>query len=83
MCGGYGPMVSFRVGSADRARRVVGGLRLFRNATSLGGVESLAEHRAPVEGPGSPVAPDLIRLSLGIEDPEDLVKDLRGALDAG
>ena len=59
---------------------MVGSLRLFRNATSLGGVESLAEHRAPVEGPDSPVAPDLIRLSLGIEDLSDLVADLQRAL---
>ena len=80
MRGGYGPMVSFRVGSFEEARRVVGALRLFRNATSLGGVESLAEHRAPVEGPDSPVAPDLIRLSLGIEDLSDLVADLQRAL---
>lgn len=80
MSGGYGPMVSFRVGSAEEARRVSGALGLFRNATSLGGVESLAEHRAPVEGPGTPVAPDLIRLSLGIEDVDDLIQDLAQAL---
>lgn len=80
MRGGFGPMLSFRVAGEDEARRVVGALRLFRNATSLGGVESLVEHRAPVEGPASPVPTDLIRLSLGIEDAEDLIDDLEQAL---
>ena len=80
MHGGFGPMVSFRVGGEAEARRVVAALRLFRNATSLGGVESLVEHRAPVEGPGTPVPSDLIRLSLGIEDGADLVEDLELAL---
>lgn len=80
MQGGHGPLVSFRVADADRARQVVGALRLFRNATSLGGVESLVEHRAPIEGPGTPVPPDLIRLSLGIEDADDLIADLNQAL---
>ena len=80
MQGGYGPVVSFRVADAARARQVVGALRLFRNATSLGGVESLVEHRAPVEGPGTPVPPDLIRLSTGIEDAGDLIADLTQAL---
>ena len=80
MQGGYGPIVSFRVADAGRARQVIGALRLFRNATSLGGVESLVEHRAPVEGPGTPVPPDLIRLSIGIEDAGDLIADLEQAL---
>ena len=55
-------------------------LRLFHNATSLGGVESLAEHRGLAEGPGSPVPDDLVRLSVGIEDADDLIADLRQAL---
>ena len=81
MSGGFGMMVSFRpTGGKDAARRVVAALRIFRNATSLGGVESLAEHRAPVEGPGSSVPEDLIRLSTGIEDVRDLVEDLKQAL---
>ncbi len=81
MAGGFGMMVSFRpVGGKDAARRLVAALRIFRNATSLGGVESLAEHRAPVEGPGSGVPDDLIRLSIGIEDAGDLVEDLEQAL---
>ena len=50
-------------------------------ATSLGGVESLAEHRKIIEGPESLVAPNLIRLSIGIEDKADLIADLEQALD--
>ena len=74
-------MVSFRPhGGAAGARQVAGRLRLFKNATSLGGVESLVEHRAPVEGPGTPVPDDLLRLSVGIEAVEDLIADLVSAL---
>lgn len=81
MRGGFGPLVSFRTGGgAERARRVASRLALFRQATSLGGVESLVEHRASVEGPGTPVPDDLLRLSVGIEEPEDLVADLEQAL---
>ena len=82
MRGGFGPIVSFRVADAAAARRVAAALRVFRNATSLGGVESLVEHRAPVEGAGTPVPDDLIRLSIGIEDPADLLTDLDRALAA-
>ena len=83
MDGGFGAVVSLRLkGGAPAARQVVRGLRLFHNATSLGGVESLVEHRGPVEGPGSPVPHDLIRLSIGIEDAGDLIADLERALDA-
>jgi len=56
------------------------GLQVWKRATSLGGVESLVEHRASVEGPDSPVPPDLLRLSVGIEDPDDLIADLDSAL---
>ena len=81
MDGGFGPVVCLRMrGGPAAARRVVEGLRLFHNATSLGGVESLVEHRGPVEGPGSPVPDDLVRLSIGIEDAGDLVADLEQAL---
>ena len=83
MDGGFGAVVSLRLrGGAAAARRVVRALRLFHNATSLGGVESLAEARGQVEGPGSPVPDDLVRLSIGIEDADDLIADLRQALDA-
>ena len=75
-------MVSLRVaGGETAAKQAVSALRVFRNATSLGGVESLVEHRAPVEGPGSTVPSDLLRLSLGIEHPDDLVADLLQALE--
>jgi len=81
MSGGFGMLVSFRlVGGHAAARQVVGALEVFKNATSLGGVESLAEHRAPVEGPGTNVPTDLVRLSVGIEDPDDLLSDLKRAL---
>lgn len=59
---------------------VAEGLRLFKNATSLGGVESLVEHRAPIEGPDTPVPEDLLRLSIGIEAVDDLRADLEQAL---
>ncbi|NNK91865.1 MAG: PLP-dependent transferase, partial [Acidimicrobiia bacterium] len=75
-----GTIVSFEVGSFDEAGRVMAGLRLFRHATSLGGVESLAEHRRLV----NPDAPEgLIRLSIGLEAPADLISDLEQALQAG
>ena len=81
MHGGYGPLVSFCVAGGDHAaRKVAAALKLFKNATSLGGVESLVEHRAPVEGKGTQVPSDLLRLSIGIEDVDDLVADLEQGL---
>ena len=81
MDGGYGPLVSFRTGGgAERARAVASRLALFRDATSLGGVESLVEHRATVEGAGTRVPADLLRLSIGLESADDLIADLRQAL---
>lgn len=78
-----GAMLSIRVaGGAERARTVAGGTRLFCEATSLGGVESLIEHRAPVEGPGTLTPDDLLRLSVGLEHPDDLAADLQSALSA-
>ena len=83
MNGGFGALLSFRVeGGAARAKAVAGRLRVFKNATSLGAVESFVEHRAPVEGPGTRVPEDLLRLSIGIEHPDDLIEDLRQALDS-
>jgi Fe-S cluster biogenesis protein NfuA len=55
-------------------------VRVFKRATSLGGVESLIEHRASIEGPASPVPLDLLRLSIGLESPGDLIADLEQAL---
>jgi cystathionine gamma-synthase len=81
MQGGFGGMLSIRVrGGAEAAIAAAARVELWKRATSLGGVESLLEHRASVEGAGSPVPPDLLRLSAGIEDPDDLIADLEAAL---
>jgi cystathionine gamma-synthase len=81
MRGGFGAMLSFDVrGGFDAARRVAGAVRVFRRATSLGGVESLIEHRRPVEGPESTSPEGLLRLSVGLEHAEDLQADLDQAL---
>ena len=81
MVGGFGGMLSFRVrAGADAARKVAAACGLFKPATSLGGVESLIEHRGTVEGPDSPTPKDLLRLSVGIEDTDDLIADLESAL---
>jgi cystathionine gamma-synthase len=78
---GFGAVVSLQVpGGAVEALAVVARARLLTRATSLGGVESLIEHRASVEGPGSRTPPNLIRLSIGLENPSDLVADLDQAL---
>jgi len=80
---GYGAMLSIRVrGGARAAIATAARVKLWKRATSLGGVESLLEHRASVEGKGSPCPPDLLRLSVGLEDPEDLFADLDRALKA-
>ena len=81
MTGGFGGMLSLLTqGDATEARAVAARTRLFVPATSLGGVESLIEHRATIEGPHSQVPPNLLRLSIGIEDPADLIADLEQAL---
>jgi cystathionine gamma-synthase len=77
----FGGMVSMEVrGGAEAALAVVSRVRLFTRATSLGGPESLIEHRASVEGPESRTPPGLLRLSIGLEHPDDLVEDLDQAL---
>lgn len=77
----FGSMLSFHVrGGEEAALRAVGRARLFVRATSLGGVESLIEHRASSEGKGSTTPTDLVRLSIGLEHAEDLVGDLGQAL---
>lgn len=80
MTGGFGGMLSIRFGSRADAIAVAGAVRLWRRATSFGGTESLIEHRASIEGEGSPCPDDLLRLSVGLEDPEDLYRDLAQAL---
>jgi cystathionine gamma-synthase len=83
MTGGFGGMLSLRVkGGAATAIETAKALELFVSATSLGGVESLVEHRATAEGPDSPVPDDLLRLSVGVEDAGDLIADLERALAA-
>lgn len=77
----FGGMVSVRVkGGAEAALAVVRRVRLFTRATSLGGTESLIEHRASVEGPESRTPPGLLRLSIGLEHADDLIEDLDQAL---
>jgi cystathionine gamma-synthase len=81
MKGGFGGMLSIRVrGGAEAAIASAAGVRLWKRATSLGGVESLIEHRTSIEGAGSPCPPDLLRLSAGVEDVEDLWRDIDEAL---
>jgi cystathionine gamma-synthase len=83
MQGGFGAMLSIRVkGGEAAAVRLAAHVEVWKRATSLGGVESLMEHRASVEGPTSPIPKDLLRLSVGIEDRGDLLADLEQALQA-
>ena len=81
MQGGFGGMLSIRVkGGEAAAVATAANVKLWKRATSLGGVESLLEHRASIEGPSSPCPPDLLRLSVGLEHPDDLYDDLDRAL---
>jgi len=81
MQGGFGGMLSIRLRAGEAAAIAAAAkVKLWKRATSLGGVESLIEHRASIEGPGSPCPTDLLRLSTGIEDVEDLYNDLAQAL---
>ena len=83
MQGGFGGMLSIRVrGGEAAAVATAAKVVLWKRATSLGGTESLIEHRASIEGAGSPVPTDLLRLSVGIEDCQDLIDDLSKALNA-
>ena len=81
MHGGFSGMLSVRVkAGTDAAIRTAAQVKIWKRATSLGGVESLIEHRASVEGAGSPCPPDLLRLSVGLEHVDDLIADLDQAL---
>lgn len=78
---GFGGMLAFEVhGGEAAAMAVAAKVRLFTRATSLGGVESLIEHRASIEGPQTSTPKDLLRLSVGLEHPDDLIDDLAQAL---
>lgn len=77
----FGGMLSFRVkGGREEAMAVAARCRLFIRATSLGGAHSLIEHRASVEGPTSKTPQNLLRVSVGLEHPDDLLEDLAQAL---
>jgi cystathionine gamma-synthase len=77
----FGGMLSFLVkGGSNEARKVVNSVKIFTQATSLGGVESLIEHRASVEGPDTKTPQNLVRVSVGLENSEDLIEDLNQAL---
>jgi cystathionine gamma-synthase len=79
----FGGMLSVQLrGGRDAALAMAAALRLFTNATSLGGCESLVEHRASVEGDHPTSPQDLLRISVGLEHPDDLVADLEQALRA-
>ncbi len=83
MQGGFGGMLSLRVrGGESAAIAVAAHTAIWKRATSLGGTESLIEHRASVEGAGTPAPADLLRLSVGIEHVDDLIADLEHALAA-
>lgn len=81
MKGGFGGMLSIRVRAGEQAAiTAAANVQLWKRATSLGGVESLIEHRASIEGAGSPCPTDLLRLSVGLEAVDDLFADLDNAL---
>ncbi|MEO0729603.1 MAG: PLP-dependent transferase, partial [Pseudomonadota bacterium] len=83
MPGGFGGMLSIRCsGGRDHALATAARLSVFKRATSLGGVESLVEHRASIEGEGTPCPDDLLRLSIGLEPADALIADLERALKA-
>jgi cystathionine gamma-synthase len=77
----FGGMLSMQVaGDADAAMAVAAKVRVFTRATSFGGTESLIEHRASIEGPGTTTPANLLRVSIGLEHPDDLIDDLAQAL---
>jgi cystathionine gamma-synthase len=83
MHGGFGGMLSIRIKKGEAAAiAVAAGVGLWKRATSFGGIESLIEHRASIEGEGSPCPGDLLRLSVGLEDADELYFDLQRALAA-
>ena len=82
MEGGFGGMLSIQVkGGAEDALNLVKRCTVFTRATSLGGVESLIEHRYTIEGENSPIPKDWLRLSIGIESVDDLIVDIEQALE--
>ena len=80
MAGGGGLLSILVRGDADTAMNVAANVKLFTRATSFGGTHSLIEHRASIEAPGTLTPPNLLRLSIGLEHPADLIDDLNQAL---
>jgi cystathionine gamma-synthase len=81
MMGGFGGMLSIRLkGGVRTAICTAANVSIWRRATSFGGIESLIEHRSSMEGEGSQCPADLLRLSVGLEDPDDLFNDLDRAI---
>ena len=81
---GFSGMLSIRLHDGEEAAVATAArVRVFHRATSLGGTESLIEHRSSVEGPSTPIPADMLRLSIGLEDVDDLIADLDQALDHG
>ncbi|MBP9113910.1 MAG: PLP-dependent transferase [Polyangiaceae bacterium] len=85
MSGGFGAVLSLLVkepagSNGDETAKIMSRIRLMKRATSLGGFETLIEQRKRIEGPESPVPDNLIRLSIGLEDPRDLLADMLQAL---
>jgi cystathionine gamma-synthase len=79
---GFGGMLSVEVrGGEAAAMEVAARVQVITRATSLGGIESLIEHRASVEGPESTTPAGLLRISVGLEHPDDIIADLEQALD--
>lgn len=80
---GFGGMLSFQVqGGKEAAMQVAARVRLFVRATSLGGTQSLIEHRASIEGDNTTTPQNLLRVSVGLEHADDLIEDLSQALDS-
>jgi cystathionine gamma-synthase len=83
MSGGFSGLMSMQVkGGQPEAFKVLAAVKIFTHATSLGGTHSLIEHRASVEGPDTRSPINLLRLSIGLEHPDDLIDDLGQALNA-
>ena len=83
MQGGFGGMLSFRVkGGEDTAKLIASKVQVFRQAISFGSTESVIEHRAGMEKPDSPTPRDMLRVSVGLENTDDLIGDLQQAIDA-
>lgn len=83
MIGGFGAMFSLRIKNGEQAAiAVAASVNLWKRATSFGGIESLIEHRASIEGHGTPCPSDLLRFSVGLENADELLLDLTRALSA-